>query len=283
MKKEFKKNLQKGIIYLKQGKWMVRYVTQQMVKGGSPKQLGSYNKITVANYVPIRIEDTHNLRDPYDQGKETCFELFLVNEPRDEFKEVRFIADTKPVWYAKLWSTSEMVQDLQHYFENTPQEQIDEDWKKVEELDLVGPTVEEFLGINKYNMKELYLLRGLPGSGKSTLAKSIGGIHIEADQYFVESGVYKFDALQLKNAHNYCQNQTRAWMESDGTQVNADKIVVSNTFTQTWEMQPYFDLAEKYGYRVYSLICENRHSGVNEHGVPEEKLVQMKNRFEILL
>jgi hypothetical protein len=48
-------------------------------------------------------------------------------------------------------------------------------------------------------------------------------------------------------------------------------------------MQPYFDLAEKYGYRVYSLIVENRHGGVNEHGVPEEKLVQMKKRFEIQL
>jgi hypothetical protein len=60
-------------------------------------------------------------------------------------------------------------------------------------------------------------------------------------------------------------------------------VVVSNTFTQAWEMQPYFDLAEKYGYRVYSLIVENRHGGVNEHGVPEEKLVQMKNRFEVQL
>jgi hypothetical protein len=26
---------------------------------------------------------------------------------------------------------------------------------------------------------------------------------------------------------------------------------------------------------------ENRHGGVNQHGVPEEKLEQMKNRFEI--
>jgi hypothetical protein len=48
-------------------------------------------------------------------------------------------------------------------------------------------------------------------------------------------------------------------------------------------MQPYYDLAEKYGYRVYSLIVENRHGGVNEHGVPEEKLEQMKQRFEIKL
>jgi predicted kinase len=133
-------------------------------------------------------------------------------------------------------------------------------------------------------MKELFLLRGLPGSGKSTLAKSIGGIHIEADQYFIDSdGEYKFDASQLKNAHQYCQGQTQSWMESDGTQVNVNKIIVSNTFTQEWEMQPYYDLAEKYGYRVYSLIVENRHGGVNEHGVPEEKLEQMKNRFEVQL
>jgi hypothetical protein len=48
-------------------------------------------------------------------------------------------------------------------------------------------------------------------------------------------------------------------------------------------MQPYFDLAEKYGYRVYSLICENRHGGVNEHNVPQEVLEKMKNRFEIKL
>ena len=37
-------------------------------------------------------------------------------------------------------------------------------------------------------MKKLILLRGIPGCGKSTLAKSLGGIHIEADQYFMEDG-----------------------------------------------------------------------------------------------
>jgi hypothetical protein len=42
-------------------------------------------------------------------------------------------------------------------------------------------------------------------------------------------------------------------------------------------------LAEKYGYKVYSLIVENRHGGVNEHGVPEDKLEIMKNRFEVKL
>jgi hypothetical protein len=48
-------------------------------------------------------------------------------------------------------------------------------------------------------------------------------------------------------------------------------------------MKPYYDIANEYGYRVYSLIVENRHGGVNEHGVPAEKLEQMKNRFNIKL
>lgn len=48
-------------------------------------------------------------------------------------------------------------------------------------------------------------------------------------------------------------------------------------------MNPYFELAEKYGYVVFSLVVENRHNGKNIHGVPDEKLEQMKNRFELKL
>jgi predicted kinase len=127
-------------------------------------------------------------------------------------------------------------------------------------------------------MKELFLLRGLPGSGKSTLAESLGGSHMEADKYFTYEGKYEFDVTKLKDAHDWCQNAVRVFMENKNK-----RVVVSNTFTQEWEMQPYFDLAEKHGYRVYSLIVENRHGGVNEHGVPEDKLEIMRARFEISL
>jgi predicted ABC-type ATPase len=132
-------------------------------------------------------------------------------------------------------------------------------------------------------MKELILVRGIPGAGKSTFAKSIGGIHIEADMYFEVDGVYQFDPTKLKQAHYYCQSQCKAWMNTDGKQVNVDRIIVSNTFTQEWEMQPYYDMAKEFGYRVFSIIVENRHDGVNAHGVPDEKLEQMRNRFSIKL
>lgn len=149
-----KPNLYKGRIYLKDGVWVVRYKTTERVRGGSPKQLGSYKLQPKVNYISIRKEDIHNLKDPYDQGKETCFELILINEIENGYKNqpsgmVGFVAQTTPVWYAKLWPTSKMAQDLQYYLETTSQEEIDKDWKKVEELDLVGPTIEEFLGIEE--------------------------------------------------------------------------------------------------------------------------------------
>jgi predicted kinase len=127
-------------------------------------------------------------------------------------------------------------------------------------------------------MKELFLLRGLPGSGKSTLAKSLGGMYTEADQYFMEDGEYKFDPSKIKDAHGWCQDIVHSYLRNE-----VEKVIVSNTFTQEWEMEAYYKLAEKYGYRVYSLIVENRHGGVNEHGVPSDKLEQMKNRFEVKL
>jgi predicted kinase len=132
--------------------------------------------------------------------------------------------------------------------------------------------------------KMLYLVRGCPGSGKSTLAKTISPIIVEADQYFIDGeGNYKFDGSKIKLAHEYCRAQTEAWMQTKGDQVNVDKIAVSNTFTQEWEMEPYFEMAKRHGYKVFSIVVENRHGGTNIHEVPEEKLEQMRNRFEIKL
>ena len=135
--------------------------------------------------------------------------------------------------------------------------------------------------------KILTLVRGLPGSGKSTFANLITNKFsiCEADLFFYDKeGNYNFDGSRLKLAHVWCFNQVRTRMEDN--KLNPQfypEIVVSNTFTQEWEMEKYYELAEEYGYKVFSIIVENRHGGVNQHGVPAEKLEQMKNRFEVKL
>ena len=133
---------------------------------------------------------------------------------------------------------------------------------------------------------ELILLRGLPGSGKSTLAKIILQLRstdepevLSADDFFEDKeGDYNFDATKLREAHNYCQFRCSERMRQQKA-----RIVVANTFTQEWEMDEYFKMAERYNYRVHTVIVENRHGNQNVHGVPEDKLQQMKERFEIKL
>ena len=119
--------------------------------------------------------------------------------------------------------------------------------------------------------KVLFIVRGIPGSGKSTFAKTLGGQHYEADMFFIdEDGNYKFDGTKIKDAHKWCQS----FVETDMV-LGYQKIVVSNTFTQEWEMKPYMDLAKKYGYKVFTIVVENRHGGNNVHDVPEDKIKQM--------
>jgi predicted kinase len=133
-------------------------------------------------------------------------------------------------------------------------------------------------------MKSLYLLRGLPGAGKSTLAKKLGDVYYEADMYFTnENGQYVFNGADIKKAHEWCQNEVHTAMILNHTTGVNENIVVSNTFTQEWEMEAYYELAETYNYRVFSLIVENRHGGENLHNVPEDKIEVMRNRFEIKL
>ena len=127
--------------------------------------------------------------------------------------------------------------------------------------------------------KILYIVRGLPSSGKSTFAKHLTTNVFEADHYFYDNdGNYNFIPSEIKQAHKECQQFVRYAMES-----NIEKIAVSNTFTQEWEMKQYFELAEKYVYMVFSTIVEKRHNNKNNHNVPEEKIEQMRNRFEFKL
>jgi predicted kinase len=126
--------------------------------------------------------------------------------------------------------------------------------------------------------RTLIILRGLPGAGKSSLAKLFDAPICCADDYFMNNGNYEWKANQIGNAHLWCQKKCKTLMD-----VNAEKIVIANTTVAARDLRPYTDLAEKYGYRVYSVIVENRFSTKNIHNVPEETIEKMRNRFDIKL
>lgn len=129
--------------------------------------------------------------------------------------------------------------------------------------------------------KDLILVRGCSGSGKSTFAELVAGTNYDvlaADDYHMVNGEYRFDVTKIKDAHVDCRNRAEKRMKHGD-----EKVVVANTFTREWEMTPYFELAEKYEYRVFTIVVENRHGGVNVHDVPTDVLVAQKERFEFKL
>ena len=125
----------------------------------------------------------------------------------------------------------------------------------------------------------LIIVRGLPGSGKSTFAELLGTKAICcADDYVTRNGVYNWKPETIRASHEWCQRKCRRFMKA-----RVDRIVVTNTNTQEWEMAAYYDMARKHGYMVHSVIVENRHNGQNIHNVPEEALERMRNRFDVKL
>lgn len=133
-------------------------------------------------------------------------------------------------------------------------------------------------------MHTLYLIRGVPGSGKSTLAKQLEEAGLvnwvfEADDYFTDicTKEYKFDASLLGKAHHRCQEVTLLWL------AKKESVAVSNTSTTEKEVEVYRQIAEQTAAKFVSIVIESRHAGENVHGVPAEKVQQMRNRFSIKL
>lgn len=136
-------------------------------------------------------------------------------------------------------------------------------------------------------MKRLIVMQGVSGSGKSTLAREIAGekgVIFSTDDYFIEDGVYTFSPRKLGAAHQW--NQSRA---SEAMKQEHPLVIIDNTNTQAWEVRPYIEAAQEYGYQVEfhrpdtpwsqdAVVLAEK----NTHGVPLEAIKRMLSRMETL-
>lgn len=126
-------------------------------------------------------------------------------------------------------------------------------------------------------MTTLTIIRGLPGSGKSYIgdaleASDVDTVLIEADMWFDMYNDGAFDANKLQSAHRWCRDMVATNLK-DGY-----NVVVSNTFTRLWEMQPYLDMALELGVQLQVVTVQGNFGSV--HGVPQTTQEKMRNRFE---
>jgi predicted kinase len=130
----------------------------------------------------------------------------------------------------------------------------------------------------------LILLRGLPGSGKSTLATLLSENKMypifSVDDFFTDeiTGEYVFNFNNNHLAYKQCEALT-----NDAMQQAIPKILVHNTFTMDWELEPYFKLASQFKYALFVVTVENYHGHQNVHEVSDEQLLKMAEKYKVKL
>jgi predicted kinase len=130
----------------------------------------------------------------------------------------------------------------------------------------------------------LILLRGLPGSGKSTLAHVLSENNtypiFSVDDYFTDetTGEYIFSFSNNHLAYKQCEQLTQ-----DAMRQNIPKVIIHNTFTMDWELEPYFKLASEFKYNLFVVTVENYHGKENTHGVSDEQLQKMAEKYKVKL
>ena len=131
-------------------------------------------------------------------------------------------------------------------------------------------------------MKALIIFRGLPGAGKTTLARLLAGetwpVFSVDDHFTSADGEYRFDHTENHVAYDRCLRGVEEAMKKD-----VARIFVHNTFTMEWEMEPYFAAAQTHGYTVFVSTVENRHGGRNVHGISDDQLSKMAEKFRVTL
>lgn len=128
-------------------------------------------------------------------------------------------------------------------------------------------------------MPSLIVLRGLPGSGKTTFAKNNfpDYIRVAVDDFFEARG--EFDHRLLRDAHASCQTRALEGLKA------GKNVCVHNTNTQTWEINPYLQMAARTGatlqvIQINSGLSDEELAARNVHSVSAEKICNMRRRWQ---
>ena len=122
-------------------------------------------------------------------------------------------------------------------------------------------------------MLELVIVRGPSGSGKSTFAREHypDYVHCEADDYFMQDGVYNWNPAKLHIAHRNCAARV------DAALANNFSSTVANTSLRVRDVRTYAKIAKKYGAAI--TVVNMRTQYENTHGVSAEKVAEMQKNF----
>lgn len=131
----------------------------------------------------------------------------------------------------------------------------------------------------------LYVMQGPSGAGKSTIANAIratvpmwpgksGCMICSTDDLFYEDGVYNFRPEKLPEFHAMNLANAKQFMDEGYS------VIVDNTNIQRWQCREYVKYAVAKGIPVVFVRVNGRFS--NLHGVPDEKVEQMRAGMEDL-
>ena len=116
---------------------------------------------------------------------------------------------------------------------------------------------------------DMIMMRGAQGSGKSTMAKKIQQFLesrgksvkiVEADNFFMVNGEYRFNPALLHLGHKSCQAKAKFWHLKGYT------VIVANTNTSKREFEAYQAISDN----LCAVLCTGRYE--NAHGVPNDKV-----------
>ncbi len=125
-------------------------------------------------------------------------------------------------------------------------------------------------------MKYLYIIRGPFGTGKTEFAKTISNNVVSCWDYYAKYGKNEWDSKLKPHSDEYCRNSVKALMEK-----NEANIAVTNSFSKNEDLDYYYEMAEKNGYKVYCIIMNNRNNDEFKRNAPDEvisrQITQLKN------